>query len=162
MGGEIQVESQVGQGTVFRTMLPVARGDRVVGTPVPSAIPAAKRGCVLVIDDEPILGTAIRRMLSPEHQVHAVASARDAIDRVTRGERFDVILCDLMMPEVTGMDLHAELSRLAPEQTDRIVFMTGGAFTAQAREFLDLVRNPRIEKPFEIDNLRALVQSVMR
>lgn len=53
-----------------------------------------------------------------------------------------------MMPEVTGMDLHAELLRLAPEQAEKVVFMTGGAFTSRAREFLDQVRNPRIEKPF--------------
>jgi DNA-binding response OmpR family regulator len=67
-----------------------------------------------------------------------------------------------MMPEVTGMDLHAELVRLAPQQADRIVFMTGGAFTHRARVFLDQARNPRLEKPFEINNLRALVHSLLR
>jgi FixJ family two-component response regulator len=67
-----------------------------------------------------------------------------------------------MMPEVTGMDLHAEVLRLAPDQADKIVFMTGGAFTSRAREFLDKVPNPRIEKPFRVTVLRALVHSLLQ
>jgi CheY-like chemotaxis protein len=115
-----------------------------------------------VVDDEVVLGKAIRRMLSPEHEVLAITSAREAIRRVSKGERFDVIICDLMMPEVTGMDLHAEIVALAPEQADKVVFMTGGAFTSRAREFLDQVRNPRVEKPIDAGSLRALVHGMLR
>jgi signal transduction histidine kinase len=162
LGGQLTVESQVGKGTIFRTTLPVARtlGENV--PPPPEAAPAGRRGRVLVIDDEPMLGTAVRRMLSGEHEVTAVTSARDALRRIASGERFDIILCDLMMPEVTGMDLHAELKRLFPEQADRVVFMTGGAFTTRAREFLDQVLNVRVEKPFEVASLRALVHGMLR
>jgi fluoride ion exporter CrcB/FEX len=59
------------------------------------------------------------------------------------------------------MDLHAELLQLAPEQAERLVFMTGGAFTSRAREFLDQVRNPRIEKPFKLGPLLALLSQIM-
>jgi signal transduction histidine kinase len=163
MGGELIVESQVGEGTVFRTILQVARGDAAEVPSTPKAVVAGgRRGRILVVDDEVMLGTAIRRMLAAEHDVLAVTSARDAIGRVSSGERFDVILCDLMMPDVTGMDLHAELLRIAPEQAEKMVFMTGGAFTSRAREFLDQVRNPRVEKPFDVGSLKALVHGMLR
>ncbi|MBI5478717.1 MAG: response regulator [Deltaproteobacteria bacterium] len=77
--------------------------------------------------------------------------------RLGRGERFDVILCDLMMPVMTGMELYDELGRVAPEQRERVVFLTGGAFTPTARSFLSQVPNPRLEKPFDVDELLAVV-----
>jgi signal transduction histidine kinase len=162
LGGRLVVESQVGKGSVFRTILPPAKGDAAEVPQPPAAIVPGRRGRILVVDDEPMLGAAVRRMLSAEHEVLAVTSARDAIGRVSKGERFDIILCDLMMPEVTGMDLHAELLRLVPEQAEKVVFMTGGAFTSRAREFLDQVRNPRVEKPFDVGGLRALVHGMLR
>jgi CheY-like chemotaxis protein len=84
-------------------------------------------------------------------------SGQDAISRVARGERYDVIVSDLMMPEVTGMDVHRELSRVAPQQADRMIFLTGGAFSVAAREFLEKVSNPWLEKPFDIPELLAIV-----
>ena len=80
------------------------------------------------------------------------------LDRIEKGERFDVIMCDLMMPEMTGMDLHARLSQSRPSDAARMVFLTGGAFTTEAREFLDRVTNHRVEKPFDPVALRALVR----
>jgi len=79
---------------------------------------------------------------------------------VRAGERFDVILCDLMMPELTGMDLHAELEKLAPDQAARMVFVSGGAFTPRARDFLDRVPNARVEKPIDFQNLRVLLRNL--
>jgi CheY-like chemotaxis protein len=99
----------------------------------------------------------LQRTLSKEHDVTYVGSAQDALTRLAAGEVFDVILCDLMMPEMTGMDLHARLLQLLPEQARRMIFVTGGAFTARAREFVESVPNLRIEKPFSVQQLRALV-----
>ena len=76
------------------------------------------------------------------------SDARELLDRVLRGERFDVLLCDLMMPLMTGMDLHQRLLVVAPDQAERMVLISGGGFTPVAREFLDRVKNPRLEKPF--------------
>jgi len=109
---------------------------------------AARRKRVLVVDDQPTLSRAIKRMLT-EHDVTLAASAREAIALVESGERFDVILSDLMMPEVSGMELHDAIARLAPDQVDKMVFMTGGAFTPTARDFFEHVANPTIEKPFD-------------
>jgi CheY-like chemotaxis protein len=114
-----------------------------------------------VVDDEPPLAQSLRRTLAREHDVVAVSSGRAALDLVASGERFDVILCDLMMPEITGMDLSERLATEAPEAARSLVFMTGGAFTPRAREFLDDPSRRRIEKPFDLETLRALVRELV-
>jgi signal transduction histidine kinase len=162
LGGTIVVESEVGRGTTMRVTLPTSR-DVADDAPGPAApVVQERRASILVVDDEPLIATAIHRTLSPEHDVATVSHARDALARVQKGERFDVVLCDLMMPDMTGMDLYAELVRIAPDQAERVAFMTGGAFTSRARDFLDSVRNARIEKPFERGGLWALVHSLLR
>lgn len=162
VGGEIAVQSELGRGTAFRLLLPVATVAELVPSERPRVAAPSRRGRILVVDDEPMICGAVRRMLASEHDVVAVARAQEALDRVAAGELFDVILCDLMMPHMTGMDLHAELARVAPEVAGRLVFMTGGAFTATAREFLDQVPNARLEKPFDLGSMRFVVQSLLR
>jgi CheY-like chemotaxis protein len=93
--------------------------------------------------------------------VTVLDDAREARRRLASGERFDLIFCDLMMPNMTGMDLHAELSRDLPEQAARMIFITGGPFADEARTFLARVPNDRIEKPFDLPNLRALVERML-
>lgn len=104
----------------------------------------------------------IQRTLAAEHDVVTTTAAEEALKRIQAGEVFDVILCDLMMPQMTGMELHAELLRIAGEQAARMVFLTGGAFTPSARAFLDEVSNLRLEKPFAPQNLRAVVNDRVR
>jgi CheY-like chemotaxis protein len=91
-----------------------------------------------------------------------VTRARDALSRIHGGARFDVILCDLLMPEMTGMDLHDELVLTAPDQAEAMVFVTGGAFTPRAREFLAEMASRCIEKPFDTAALRAAVAERIR
>jgi signal transduction histidine kinase len=158
-GGVLSVESHVGQGSSFRVVLPVSRQATV--SAAAAHLGAARRAQVLLVDDEPAVCKAIQRMLSLHHDVTATSSGREALDRVAAGERFDVIVSDLMMPEVTGMDLHEELARRAPEQARRMVFLTGGAFTPRAREFLEAVPNPRVDKPFELRELLATIAAVL-
>jgi len=126
-------------------------------TPAPG-----RRGNILIVDDEPMIGRALLRILAPDHDVVVVTRGREAVERLERGERYDVILCDLMMPEMTGMDLHAGLSLRFSECAARMVFLTGGVFTPQARDFLDTVPNQRIEKPFSAQSIRALVRELLR
>src|SRR4051812_32784645 len=128
-----------------------------VGAP-PSADGGPTRGRVLVIDDEPAIGRVVGRSLSAEHDVTSVTRARDALARIGEGERFDVILCDLMMPELTGMDFFFELERSFPEQARRVIFLTGGAFTTTIADFVDKVANSRIDKPFDPHMLRRIVR----
>jgi signal transduction histidine kinase len=163
LGGEIQVESQVGKGTVFRVLLvPTSFDAETTAVPVTVVAPAARRGKVLVVDDEPMIIKALERLLADEHEVTLASTAGEARERILSGARYDVIICDLMMPQMTGMDLHAECLRVAPEQAARMVFLTGGAFTPGARAFLDGVPNQRIEKPFDTQHLRSIVNDRVR
>jgi PAS domain S-box-containing protein len=164
MGGELTVESEVGKGTIFRVALPVARKIDCKTVPVALAqVPlAGRRGRILVVDDEVSVADTVVRILSKEHDVVAVAAAKEALARCAGGEQFDLILCDLMMPDMTGIDLHRELSSVAVEQADKMIFLTGGAFTENARRFLSEMAKEYIEKPFVPANLRAVVRRHMR
>lgn len=107
-----------------------------------------------------MLAKAIRRMLSG-HDVTVVGSGRDALTKLEAGDRYDVIISDLMMPGMSGMELHAEVGKLAPEQVTRMVFMTGGAFTAEAIAFFDAVGCPTLEKPFDRAGLLAVIDNLL-
>jgi CheY-like chemotaxis protein/two-component sensor histidine kinase len=164
LGGRIEVQSEVGTGSLFRVTLPPAKPKQAIKeVPRESTQPArTRRGQVLIVDDDATVAKVLRRVLGEEHDVVVLTSAREALARLTSREHFDVILCDLMMPEMTGMDLYAELANRAPERIERMVFITGGAFSASARSFLDEVPNQRLEKPFDTQNLRATVRAFLR
>ena len=156
LGGEIEIESVRGKGSLFRVMLPAASVQPQPTPSVPVVGSPAQRGRILVVDDEPMIAATLTRVLSM-HEVFAVRTAREALGRIAAGESFDVILCDLVMPEMGGMALHAELAERAPESARRMVFLTGDVGAPQARAFADCVPNAMIEKPFDAAALRALV-----
>ena len=120
------------------------------------------RARVLVVDDEPKLGRVIARILAPEQDVIALTSAEEALDRISAGEVFDLILCDLVMPGVDGVELYERVGSIAPALVERIVMMTGGAFTQRTVAFLDRPGMPRLDKPFEAAHLRHLVRERLR
>jgi CheY-like chemotaxis protein len=162
LGGEIGFEPAPDRGTIFRVLLPsaVAAGAESPLQPVVSAARApGRRGRVAVVDDEPGVCRAIERLLGGEQDVETFENARELAERIAEGARFDTILCDLMMPDMTGMELHGVLQRAAPALADGMIFMTGGTFTPEAQAFLGAVPNPRLEKPFETAALRALVRA---
>jgi PAS domain S-box-containing protein len=160
IGGELRVTSREGKGSSFTILLPVAEqapDPEARSRPAPSS-PHPQRGRILVIDDDPMVAAAVRRTLSPDHEVVTTTRTEEALELLRRGERYEVILCDVMMPNMTGVDFWQELDRFAPEETKKIVFLTGGAFATQARQFLDSVPNLHIDKPFVPDQLRAIVR----
>ena len=149
LGGEI-LASTSERGTTFTVLLPLSRANAEPSAPPPGPVArATRRAKVLAIDDEPMIAKVITRAIGRDHDVTTTNRGRDALDLVRGGARFDLILCDLMMPELTGVEVYEEMLRIAPEQAAAIVFLTGGAFTPAAQDFLDQVANPRVEKPFE-------------
>jgi PAS domain S-box-containing protein len=162
LGGEIQVESELGKGSVFRVLLPATQGETLPPPPV-AVVPAApRRARVLIVDDEPLFGKAIARMVAGDHDVVFETRAGQALARIAAGEVFDVILCDLMMADVTGMDFIEELSRVDASVARRVALTTGGAFTEKAREFLERVPNRRLAKPFAKEELDELLDAMLR
>lgn len=158
--GTIELQSHPGQGTVARIVLPkTTRAQRPLTVPPPS-ISAIRRAAggrlsVLVVDDEPVIARLIQKALV-EHDVTTASDGREAV--ALMGEHaYDVILCDLIMPEMTGMDVYRAALQRAKPLHDRIVFMTGGAFTQRARDFLESVPNLRIEKPFDLSHLERTI-----
>ncbi len=153
-GGELSLESVHGRGATFRVTLPPARL-RAAPAAEPLGV-RGRRGRVLVVDDEPAIGRAMTRALQRDHDVFVVHDAREALPTIAAGAVFDVIFCDVMMPGMTGMEFFEALRDANPELARRIVFVTGGAFTAQTQAFLDSVRNATMTKPVDIEALRRM------
>lgn len=145
----------------LRLFLPGAR--RGVGATSPALEVAGapglgRRGRVLVIDDEEAVGAVVRRILTRDNDVTTVTRADDGLVLLLQGARFDVILCDMMMPEMSGPDFYHALESSLSDLLETVVFVTGGAFTAKTREFLDHVPNSRLEKPFDPQVLATLIR----
>jgi PAS domain S-box-containing protein len=158
-GGEITIQSKEGSGTIFRVSLPPSVVQDLPRERSRSVRPPAGGIAeVLVVDDEPDLGKAFKRLLRG-HSLTLVTRAQAALDLLAAGKTFDIIFSDLMMPEMSGMDFHEEALRRFPGAAERMVFVTGGAFTPAAIAFLARVPNERIEKPFEPGTVRELVRA---
>ncbi len=173
IGGSLSVESRVGEGSRFFVRLPQLRRDREPAPPEVRATPALrespervgqrrsvprKRLSVLLIDDDEELGEVLQQVLATECDVTLLHDGREAIAKLVSPESdFDLVVCDLMMPDVSGMDVFEETSRTRPDLTNRFVFMTGGAFTPRSRAFVKSIRAPLLAKPFEMNVLRDLV-----
>jgi len=112
---------------------------------------------VLVLDDEPLVASAIERALLAEWDVQSLTRAASLAERLARGERYHVVLCDLSLPEEDGVAVHRMLNRLDPALARRTAFLTGGPVAAAARAYCEAEAIERLEKPFEVLKLRALV-----
>ncbi len=162
MGGRIEVESRVGEGTTVRVRLPAAASPGVVAckTERAPALPCPRRGRVLVVDDEPAIAQNLKRLIERDHDVVVHTDSRRALALLAAGERFDLILCDLMMPGLSGMEFADRLRGIDVAAADTLVFLTGGAFTADANAFLR--SHHYLEKPFDPAAIRSLVSDRVR
>ncbi|WP_224366746.1 hybrid sensor histidine kinase/response regulator [Hyalangium versicolor] len=159
LGGRISVQSAVGRGTTFTVTLPATEAAQVVAPQAAPVVASPQRARVLIVDDEPMVAASLSRPLRAEYRV-TTATGPEALRRVLEGEDFDVIVCDLAMPDISGMDLHARLKEQRHALADRMIFLTGGAFTQKAEEFLAQTRY-WLEKPVDLATLRKLLQEVV-
>jgi CheY-like chemotaxis protein len=116
---------------------------------------------VLIIDDDPLIVGLLCRILDKQHDVTCLTDGKPALDLLLSGHRYDVILCDLMMPGTNGMDIYAALSGALPEQVQRLVFVSGGAVTPGTRKFIEDIPNRLVEKPFSANQIRTLVSDLL-
>jgi PAS domain S-box-containing protein len=156
MKGELSASSRPGVGSTFRVVLPTSKTATPLMTPTTAAM-VSRRKRVLVIDDEPGIAAVFRRIIGRSHEVVVAQSGREALALLEKDDAFDRIFCDLMMADLTGMDVYETLSSRRQECLERFVFMTGGSFTERARTFLQTVPFPRIDKPFDPELIRSLV-----
>jgi CheY-like chemotaxis protein len=158
LGGTITVESAEGRGATFRVKLPaiVESGTRELA---PSSPPEEERKPrMLIVDDELTLLSSLRRALGREVDVVLAGSAKEALAVLEHDDRFDVVLCDIIMPDVTGIELFERISSNFPALRDRFVFMTGGAPSAAMQRHIDEAGVPRLEKPFDLRDLRRFIR----
>jgi signal transduction histidine kinase len=179
LGGTIRAYSEPGEGTTFRVVLPTSTAHRSdppppsreiagprdvpVGHIASGTMPRADAPArVLVVDDEPAIGTTLAELLAPDHEVVAVQTAREALAHLRDDDHFDVIFCDVFMPHMSGIDLYHCLRVELPGLERRIVFMSGGVFTSSMAAFLASVDNRRIEKPFSLGLIERIVREMSR
>ncbi|TXD37471.1 PAS domain S-box protein [Lujinxingia vulgaris] len=159
-GGSLTAESSPGSGSTFTLTLPATNKPATLVAPSPASktpAPTTSRIAILVVDDEPAVGRALQRALSP-HEVRVVTSGEQAISLLEQDSNVDLIFSDLMMPEMSGIDLFEHIQHHHPHLAPRVVFISGGAFTERARNFLEHVPNLALDKPFDLNALCELVQ----
>jgi signal transduction histidine kinase len=160
--GRITVESKPHHGTAFRVFLPLGEGVLPHHSQEsPRGRPTLTRGRILVIDDEPMIGKVVRALLRTDHDAVVVQSAAAGLRCLENGEVFDLILCDMAMPELSGPEFYANVAKRWPSLLSSVVFMTGGATTPAAAEFLHALSTPVLPKPFTADTLKRLVHDCL-
>jgi PAS domain S-box-containing protein len=160
LGGDIQVRSEPGRGSTFRVTFPVQSKPPPAGPrpAAPAQVQGGKRPRVLLVDDEAHLGVTLAVGLRDQADVVPVRSGREAVRTLLTDDSFDLVLCDLMMPDLTGMDVFEQVGAGRPELRGRFVFMTGGAVTERARKFLEQIPAQRLDKPFRLEQVEALLR----
>ncbi|MBI2215847.1 MAG: response regulator [Candidatus Rokubacteria bacterium] len=157
-GGAIAVASQPGHGAVFQVQVPIEGPPLIASAePAEQATPHEPR-LILVVDDEADVAEVLGDMLRNDgHTVAFAANGAIALDMVST-RAYDLVLCDVRMPELDGPGLYRELERRAPELRRRLVFITGDTLTVETREFLERTGVPSLEKPFDFTEVRRAVQ----
>ena len=163
LGGELSVTSEVDRGSTFVVTLPPLTATAVAADapPAPAPAPAAGRARVLIVDDEPKIVAALARLLTLDSHVVATATTVDAALAQLAAARFDLILCDLMMPGCSGVELHQRVAATDPVAAGRFVFLTGGIFSDALHAQLAACARPILAKPPDVAALRAHVAAAL-
>ncbi len=161
LGGQLSAHNQPGSGALMRICLPPSVGEAEPERQSTVAATAGRTGRVLVVDDEIAITQVVDRLLRGEHQVTTCTRAEDVLALLAQGARFDLVFLDLMMPNMNGEEVYQRAIAIDPELAGRVVFMTGGAWSDAARDFLAQVPNRLLFKPFSADALRAVVREVL-
>lgn len=157
LGGQLTLESVPGEGAAFHIDLQSADSENATGADGDAGA-RASRGRILVLDDDLLVLSTMRRSLAREHDVTALSDPREALALFASGSNFDVVFCDLMMPHMTGQELFGVVQEKYPAIAPQFVFVTGGATTSAGTLFLAELPNDVVEKPFSLSNLLGLAR----
>lgn len=116
---------------------------------------------VLVIDDEKLLGQTIQLGLEDVFDVEIETSGRAGLQRLLQGDEVQLVLCDLSLPDLSGVEIHREVAEKRPELLPRFVVMTGGAISTASRDFLERFDGPLLNKPFTLGQVEELVTRLL-
>lgn len=152
-GGTVRITESALGGAAFEVCLPRVPAAQVGEKPNEKPVAPQQRLRILIIDDEPKLLTTYRMLLAPDHEVVTAASGAQALEVVSADPRFDVVLCDLQMPGMDGVDTFEQVKAKAPALENRFVFSTGGGVQRRIRDFVESTTMPILEKPVRLEKL---------
>jgi CheY-like chemotaxis protein len=115
---------------------------------------------VLVVDDDPAVLRAFRRVLQGEHEIVTARDGSEALGVVLSGARVDAIICDIGMPKLDGPAFFSELFELRPQLMPRVVFCTGGPPNEKIQRFLERLQAPLLFKPVAAADLQRAIDLV--
>jgi PAS domain S-box-containing protein len=166
-GGDLVARSTPGEGTTMEVTLArfTPSGAENAALPLPPLTPTELSAGVpplrvLIVDDEPLIARSLAKMLGRHATVVTEMVPERALELILGDGGFDAIVCDVMMPGLTGPDLHERVSRERPGLAPRFVFITGGTYTARTRDYLERIPNARFAKPFDVAQLVAAIERV--
>ena len=161
LNGKISFVTREGMGTTFRVLVPIgepplqeARSSDVL------PIAPTLRPRVLLIEDEPGIRRALTRVLRANTDVITAKRGDEAIQKLMKGLEVEVVICDLLLPGATGMDVHSFIERHRPELLRRLLFVTGGATSPKTRDFAHKHRDALLLKPLDARRLQLVIDSV--
>ncbi len=157
MGGRIHVTSEEGKGSRFSVILAVATSAHEIEAPHSELVAAsARRLRLLIVDDEVLVARAVRRMFDKEFRVEIALNGHSALEKLGTTD-FDVVLCDLMMPGISGLDVYRQIRSENEPLARRFVFATGGLFSQELSDSVKRLSNMIVEKPFDPAELRRVI-----
>ena len=161
--GKIWVESKLGRGATFIVELPIVTEDSqlVLLEPAVEEPKKVTKAKILVIDDEPVIRQFVSRVLSEEgHEVEAVDDAEDALEKI-KSKRYRLILLDIKMPGISGIELYKQFQEIAPSLKKRVVFITGDVIGKRTTDFLAKTKASYMIKPFDAKQLKTEINHIL-
>jgi len=160
--GTMYAEGEEGKGATFIIELPIIDEERQLGLAEPTdEIKEVSGGRILVVDDEPTILAFLKKVLGGEgYDVETVSSGGEALKRIGSGE-YSLILSDIKLPGLSGIELYDEIGKVAPSLQKRVIFITGDVIAADTEEFLNRAKAPYVTKPFDIAGLKKEVSRIL-